>query len=1549
MRDGRWTTVTESEFTHEQRGLQAIQQELKDHDPWRAWSNFTFTAGTGHVREVDLLVIAPGGVHLIELKDWHGSVESRNGSWLQTQPGGRQISHGNPLHLANKKAKELASLLKSHGAQVWVSEAVCFTDDSLRNLLPAHHQHGIHTVRQLVGMLEEPPREERRRIDAPRSRRIAAALEQIGIARSDAEFKVGPYLLNRKSFDSGPTWADYLARHSELPEAARIRVYLRERGSDSGHRASVERAARREAAVLRGFRHRGVVQLKQYDPTGHSAGPALIFDFDPRTLRLDEYLVQYGEKLDVLSRMALVRQLAETMRSAHGRRLYHRTLAARAVHVAPGGRDRGEAGWLTPYLQISDWQVAVQRVPGQAGASAGGDRHAPTTFSHAGAHLAEGADPYLAPELTAARPDPVALDVYGLGVLTYLLATGKAPAASQAELMARYEAGEGLRPSAVVDGLSEFIDELVQAATAYQVSDRLTSVDDFLEMLEVVEDTLTEPTADPGPAAAEAPVEPEPEVAKAEPRPVEEKDPLEAVAGDVLAGRWEIRRRLGTGSTSRAFLVRDLTAGPDVPFAKSLAVLKVAVSERSNDVLVREASVMGQLRPHSGIIRLIEPEPQRIGPRTVLIMEYVGDERDPGDEPAAPGSTRTRRREETVARQLRDLGRLTVDQLEAYGDYLFGAVDFLEGEGVWHRDIKPDNIAIRVRRNRTRELVLIDFSLAGFPVQETEAGTEGYLDPFIGTLTDRSVYDAHAERYALAVTLHEMASRELPVWGGGAVLARQTDAKDEPYPSIAADAFDSAVRAGLVEFFRKALHRDAARRFPELKPMRDAWKRIFLAMDEAKPSSKAKRPAEAPGAQDARRGPAVIADAEEETAEEQRDRLAAAVERTTPLSAAGLSPAAESFVYSLRVNEVGQLLDYSRGSLVNAPGLGAKTRKEVLARIKQWRKLLAQQPVAPLTPQGRKAAKQELSNAETAVAESLVDTDGGKDIAERNLRRISLDTLATIFVPELKKNGSNRNECEMVRLLLRIPDEQGAPGIGVWPMQKDVAQMLGVTPSSVSLMLKEQRRRWRQRPAVQSLRAEVLELLRSMGRVASAAEVADALAVRRGTELLELAQRRAMGLAAVRAVVEMEEAAPAEAEFQHALNRQAADEARRTGLLALEVGENDPPETPSGPGLLAYATRLGKVANRLAKLDTLPTAATVLAELDAVPPPSAAGVGWDERRLVEIAAAASHGAAATPRLEIYPRELPLVRALRLTQAGLVRLTPGLERDRQPGLTAEDVHERVRARFPELLDPRSGSTLPTGGPLTKALRDAGFDLELSSRAGTPVSRYLPRQRKDDSTFVSFVDRRRPTATLSAHRYIDDPQLADAVAAEERLLSSASRDGFRVLTVPVTLTPRAVRELAGERFRAEAVSVTGLFLDALHRLVDQRPRPTWETLLRADVAEPGSKAALKFAEYAATAWGAVEPRLTAGLAGSPGSPLLLTDAGVLARYDAMGVLDRLAERARGGRRGLWLLCPQNDPARPPRLGTVAVPHQAGLGEWIPLPNAWVENHHRSTAQG
>ncbi|MEV5570220.1 BREX system serine/threonine kinase PglW [Spirillospora sp. NPDC052269] len=1525
LKGGRWTTVTESEFEHERRGLEDIRERLPDADGWRAWSNFTFTANTGHVRQVDLLVVTPSGVHMVELKDWHGRVISENGTWVQATPSGRLVSHGNPLHLVTQKARELAGLLAQNGERVWVGAGVCFTDSSLDVRLSQGDQQGVHVIDELVQMLRRPPKDDHRRITEPRSQAIRAALGRIGIRRSEAEFKVGPYRLERHAFDTGPTWADYLGQHSELHEIARVRIYLSERGADASLRRSVENAARREAAVLQRFRHPGVVHLKQYDPSGHSAGPALIFDYHPDTLRLDEYLARYGDKLGIADRMALVRQLAETIRSAHASRVHHRALAARSVHVVPRSRRSGDpsrdgdARWLSPMLQISDWQIATQRT-----GSAGSSRFAPTKLS--AIHISDGSDAYLAPELTALQPDAVALDVYGLGVLTYLLATGKPPGASQAEVLARLDEGEGLRPSAIIDGLSSDIDELVQAATASSPERRLASADEFLELLGSAEDALNATVAADSDAGS---------------APASEKDPLEAVPGDVLADRWEVRRRLGTGSTSRAFLVRDLRPPPK---GRELAVLKIALSDARAAILIREAEVMGRLRADSRVIRLIEPEPLAIGGRTVLAMEYVGDERVGDDQSGLP----SRHRGETVARELRERGRLQIDQLEAYGDYLFGAIDFLEGEGVWHRDIKPDNIAIRIRPNRTRELVLIDFSLAGYPVQETNAGTEGFLDPFIGGLT-RSVYDAHAERYAVAVTLHQMASRELPKWGDGKVPPQQLAPDEWPVPVVEADAFDPAIRDALVEFFRKALHRDAAQRFPELKPMRDAWKKIFLDLAGTAPSTGSGSRHPIPGKTKERTaekgGTPGIAAAEPESAQRQRDQLAEAATRETHLSAAGLTPAAESFLYSLGVMTVGELLNYHKGKLVNAPGLGSKTRTEIQKRQSEWRARLEKTTRSPLTPEGRKAAADELeklSEVESQVAGDLAADHPDAEISSTVLRMLSLDALATLLVPKLKADGTNRNEVEIVRRLLRLPDETGAlPDLPIWPTQAKIAGPMDISRGRVPQVLKDQRQRWRKLPAIKELREEVLDLLAEFGRVASTAEIAEVLTKHRGTEYQDPEIRRALGLAAVRAVFEAEQYVPEEKAFSHTPNRDAEGGAANGGLLALEVGEDDGPETPSAPALLDYAVRLGRVADRLAGLDTLPTAATVLGELAAITRPSGA-IDWDERRTVEIAVAAAKNAAVTPRLEVYPRDLPLVRALRLTQAGLIRIIPGIPEESQPGLQSEEIHAQVLTRFPRFND--TGDRLPTGGPLTKALREAGFDVRLAEHRDTGVLRYLPTNPDVVSSYMSSPAQRRTTRKSGATRYSDDPQMAAAAEAEERLRASARRDGFRVLTVRAGLTGQAVDELSGVRFGAEPLSVTDLFLRTLHDLVPPGTKPTWETILRADVAVPGSKAAMKFSEYSRTAWGRMEPVIRDRMASGVG-PLLLTDATALARYQAMGVLASLAAAASSGGRGLWLLCPQGDPFREPRLATVAVPYQDALGELIRLPDSWVANVHRA----
>ncbi|ROO60214.1 hypothetical protein EDC02_2073 [Micromonospora sp. Llam0] len=60
MQEGRWTPITPSQFAHEREALAHLQELLPDTEPFRAWSNFTFTADTGHPYEVDLPPIGTG-------------------------------------------------------------------------------------------------------------------------------------------------------------------------------------------------------------------------------------------------------------------------------------------------------------------------------------------------------------------------------------------------------------------------------------------------------------------------------------------------------------------------------------------------------------------------------------------------------------------------------------------------------------------------------------------------------------------------------------------------------------------------------------------------------------------------------------------------------------------------------------------------------------------------------------------------------------------------------------------------------------------------------------------------------------------------------------------------------------------------------------------------------------------------------------------------------------------------------------------------------------------------------------------------------------------------------------------------------------------------------------------------------------------------------------------------------------------------------------------------------------------------------------------------
>lgn len=105
-----WHIISPSQFPWEQDALNFIQRLMPDREPFRAYSNFEFIADDGSVNEIDLLLLSPYSLFLVEIKSRPGQVSGDAHTWVW-RDSGRDYSGDNPLLLANREAKKLAALL----------------------------------------------------------------------------------------------------------------------------------------------------------------------------------------------------------------------------------------------------------------------------------------------------------------------------------------------------------------------------------------------------------------------------------------------------------------------------------------------------------------------------------------------------------------------------------------------------------------------------------------------------------------------------------------------------------------------------------------------------------------------------------------------------------------------------------------------------------------------------------------------------------------------------------------------------------------------------------------------------------------------------------------------------------------------------------------------------------------------------------------------------------------------------------------------------------------------------------------------------------------------------------------------------------------------------------------------------------------------------------------------------------------------------------------------------------------------------------------------
>ncbi|SDF04755.1 Serine/threonine protein kinase [Mycolicibacterium neoaurum] len=781
-----WKVMGDAASPAEAAALDAFRDLLPDDGITTAWANLTFINDQGRTAEVDVLLLTAQGMYLVELKGWHGTIRGNAQRWNQ---GPRNVE--NPRLLADRKAKWLKGLLQDrapnqaargmvpriHAVVVMHGEGSSVEIASPGDIgvltLDGYHVNSKPRLLKLSDFLTQPPHDFRQSIDLQRARQVRSLCDAVGFTPTPKVRMVGDFVVaDDEPIAQGRDWQDVLVNLPALPDVKRrLRLYDVPATASPADRQQIEQLAQREFQLTQGLRHGGIAVPIDFKRTDD--GPALVFEHDAKELPLDAYIAGEGTELDLDQRIALAIRLGEILRFAHNVHLRHRALSPRRVWATPV-KD------ALPNLTIRDWYFAqressTRNVSRLTAISAGVDDLM---------GLADQDDwLWLAPEARHSVDGlpPIPLDVYGFGVLAYLVLTGKAPAETFVELEQRLSDAGALDPRAASPGMPDGVAEVIAMATRAVESERPSTIEEVLDLLRLASDDLRRGDQ----------VE--------EPTPVD--DPVDAQKDDIVADRFFVTSRRGEGSSGVALAVQDADSeDPDREL-----VLKVARTESAGRRLSLEADVLRALH-HRRVVRLVAG-PLDVGNRRALLLTDAG--------------------KETLATRLSKEGRATVGQLELYGSQLLEAMIYLESQGVFHRDIKPSNLGIIPDPGTRRpSLVLFDFSLASESVDNIASGTPSYLDPYLGR-GRRQKYDRAAELWAVSTTLFEMATGQLPWWGEGA--GRPTDPSDPPI--IEPTSFEPAVATQLTALFQRALAPDAGARFSSADELAVAWQGVFAALD----------------------------------------------------------------------------------------------------------------------------------------------------------------------------------------------------------------------------------------------------------------------------------------------------------------------------------------------------------------------------------------------------------------------------------------------------------------------------------------------------------------------------------------------------------------------------------------------------------------------------------------------------------------------------------------------------------------------------------------------
>jgi eukaryotic-like serine/threonine-protein kinase len=250
--------------------------------------------------------------------------------------------------------------------------------------------------------------------------------------------------------------------------------------------------------------------------------------------------------------------------------------------------------------------------------------------------------------------------------------------------------------------------------------------------------------------------------------------------GTLLADRYRVIRRLGSGGAATVFLCEDQRLGRKVAVKRVHADSPEEMARR----LQREARLGASLN-HRGLVSVFDTATYEEG--VLIVMEYVEGE--------------------TLADALRR-GPLPLERaLEIVRD-LASALDHVHAQGIVHRDVKPANVLLGL--DGSVKLVDLGIGTAAGHTRITQSGvvlgTPAYMAP---EQVEGTEVTSAADVYALGAVAFELLSGRKARTGSGPIEIAHK-AATEPPPDLR-EAWPEAPRAA-AEVLKRAMARDPRRR-----------------------------------------------------------------------------------------------------------------------------------------------------------------------------------------------------------------------------------------------------------------------------------------------------------------------------------------------------------------------------------------------------------------------------------------------------------------------------------------------------------------------------------------------------------------------------------------------------------------------------------------------------------------------------------------------------------------------------------------------------------------